>query len=165
MMRNSFFAWIGLTVAVLAGPTVTPAQADLIDRKGMTIVEARNAMKAAVEEATKNGWKLVVAIVDDSARLITLERMDGAPSSSVDISQGKARTAASFGRSSALLEEAIKTRPALSTVPFMLLQGGVPIMANGIVIGAIGVSGATSQQDEQVAKAGIAAIKGADAPK
>jgi glc operon protein GlcG len=94
-----------------------------------------------------------------------LERMDGAPTISVDIAPGKARTAALFGRSSALLEEAIKTRPAIGTAGHLLLQGGLPIMVNGVVIGSVGVSGATSQQDEQVAAAGIAAIKGADEPK
>ena len=152
-----------LAAVVLCGTTFA-ARADLIDRKGMTIVEARNAMKAATDEASKNGWKLVIAIVDDSARLVMLERMDGAPSSSVDIAQGKARAGASFGRSTATLEEAIKTRPALASVPFVLLQGGLPIKANGIVIGAVGVSGATSQQDEDIAKVAISAIKGADAP-
>jgi glc operon protein GlcG len=108
---------------------------------------------------------MVIAVADDSGRLIMLERMDGAPTISVDIAPGKARTAALFGRSSALLEEAIKTRPAIGTAGHLLLQGGLPIMVNGIVIGSVGVSGATSQQDEQVAAAGIAAIKGADEPK
>ena len=167
MTRHSFLKTMALstTIALSAGASLTAARADLADRKAMTIAEARNAMKAAVEEATKNNWKMVICVVDDGGRLIAFERMDGAPSSSVDIAQGKGRTAALFGRSSALLEEAIKTRPALSTVPFLLLQGGRPITANGVVIGAVGVSGAQSAQDEQVAKAGIAAIKGADQPK
>lgn len=154
-----------VSVIAALGASLSIARADLADRKAITITEARNAMTAAVAEATKNGWKLVICVVDDGGRLIALEKMDGAPSSSVDIAQGKGRTAALFGRSSALLEEAIKTRPALSTVPFVLLQGGLPVTANGIVIGAVGVSGAQSAQDEQVAKAGIAAIKGADQPK
>ena len=162
MIRNSFKGWFAATALSAAMMAPLAAQAQLIDRKAMTIGEARNALKAAVEEATKNNWKLVIAIVDDSARLIAFERMDGAPSSSVDIAQGKARSAASFGRSTATLEESIKTRPALASVPFVLLQGGLPIKANGIVIGAVGVSGATSQQDEQVAAAAIAAITGAD---
>lgn len=158
--------WLGLSaVVLLAGASISTASADLIDRKGMSIAEARNAMQAAVAEATKNGWKMVICVVDDGGRLIAFERMDGAPSSSVDIAQGKGRTAALFGRASGLLEESVKTRPALTTVPFLLLQGGLPIMANGIVIGAVGVSGAASAQDEQVAKAGVAAIKGADQPK
>lgn len=141
------------------------AKADLGDRKMLTNVEAKNAMTAAVAEAVKNNWKVVIAIADDSGKLVMFERMDGSPSSSVNIAQGKARTAALFGRNSALLEEAIKTRPALGTVGELFLQGGVPIVANGIVIGSIGVSGVTSQQDEQVAKAGLVAIKGAEPPK
>jgi glc operon protein GlcG len=159
-------AFLGLAAGLALSTTIfSTAHADLLDRKAMTITEARNAMTAAVAEATKNGWKMVICVVDDGGRLIAFERMDGAPSSSVDIAQGKGRTAALFGRSSAGFEEGIKTRPALATVPFLLLQGGLPILANGIVIGAVGVSGAQSAQDEQVAKAGIAAIKGADQPK
>lgn len=156
---------LSFAVALAIGAFAGPANADLADRKMLTNVEAKNAMKAAVDEAVKNNWKVVIAIADDSGKLVLFERMDGSPSSSVNIATGKARTAALFGRSSHLLEEAIKTRPALGTVGELFLQGGVPIMANGIVIGSIGVSGVTSQQDEQIAKAGIVAIKGADAPK
>jgi glc operon protein GlcG len=144
---------------------LSTAHADLADRKAMTNAEARNAMNAAIAEATKNGWKMVIAIADDAGRLLMFERMEGAPAISVEIAPGKARTAALFARSSALLEEAIKTRPALGTTGHLLLQGGLPIMAGGIVIGSVGVSGATSQQDEQVAAAAVAAIKGADEPK
>jgi len=141
------------------------ANADLADRKMLTNVAAKNAMKAAVDEAVKNNWKVVIAITDDAGRLVLLERMDGVQAGSINIAQGKARTSANFNRNSALFEEAIKTRPALATLGENLLQGGVPIFANGIIIGAIGVSGVTSAQDEQIAKAGVAAIKGADAPK
>jgi glc operon protein GlcG len=153
------------TAALALGATISVASADLADKKVITITEARNAITAAVAEAEKNGWKMVICVTDDGGRLIALERMDNAPSSSVDIAQGKARTAALYGRPSGALEEAIKTRPALSTVPFLLLQGGLPVMANGIVIGSVGVSGGQSAQDEQVARAGIMGIKGADQPK
>ena len=156
---------VSTALVLLASALLSTANADLADRKAMTNAEARNAMNAAIAEATKNGWKMVIAVADDSGRLIMLERMDGAPTISVDIAPGKARTAALFGRSSALLEEAIKTRPAIGTAGHLLLQGGLPIMVNGLVIGSVGVSGATSQQDEQVAAAGIAAIKGVDEPK
>jgi glc operon protein GlcG len=156
---------VSTALVLLASALLSTANADLADRKAMTNAEARNAMNAAIAEATKNGWKMVIAVADDSGRLIMLERMDGAPTISVDIAPGKARTAALFGRSSALLEEAIKTRPAIGTAGHLLLQGGLPIMVNGLVIDSVGVSGATSQQDEQVAAAGIAAIKGADEPK
>lgn len=161
------FSVSGLTLAaVLAiGAFTAPANADLADRKMLTNVEAKNAMKAAIDEATKNNWKVVIAIMDDGGRLMLLERMDGVQAGSINIAQGKARTSALFNRNSALFEEALKTRPALVTLGENMLQGGVPIFVNGIIIGSIGVSGVTSAQDEQIAKAGVAAIKGADAPK
>lgn len=161
------FSVSGLTLAAALafGAFAGPANADLADRKMLTNAEAKNAMKAAIEEATKNNWKVVIAIMDDGGRLMLLERMDGVQAGSVNIAQGKARTSALFNRNSATFEEAIKTRPALATLGENLLQGGVPIFANGIIIGSIGVSGVTSAQDEQIAKAGVAAIKGADAPK
>ncbi len=161
------FTVSGLTLAaaLAIGALAGPANADLADRKMLTNVEAKNAMKAAIDEATKNNWKVVIAITDDAGRLVLLERMDGVQAGSINIAQGKARTSALFNRNSALFEEALKTRPALVTLGENMLQGGVPIFANGQIIGAIGVSGVTSAQDEQIAKAGVAAIKGADAPK
>ncbi len=156
---------LSLAAALALCGIAGPANADLADRKMLTNVEAKNAMTAAVAEAMKNNWKVVIAIADDSGKLVLFERMDGAPSISVGIATGKARTSALFGRNSALLEEAIKTRPGLGTVGELLLQGGVPIIANGVVVGSIGVSGVMSAQDEQVAKAGLMAIKGAEAPK
>ena len=84
--------------------------------------------------------------------------MDGGLVGSIDVSIGKARTAAIFRRSTKILEEAAKTRPAIVTLPNgVLLQGGVPILIYGQTVGAVGVSGVTSQQDEQIAEAGIRA--------
>jgi uncharacterized protein GlcG (DUF336 family) len=156
---------LSLAVALAFGACAGPANADLADRKMLTNVEAKNAMKAAIDEAVKNNWKVVIAITDDAGRLVLLERMDGVQAGSIGIAQGKARTSALFNRNSAMFEEALKNRPALATLGENMLQGGVPIFASGQIIGAIGVSGVTSQQDEQIAKAGVAAIKGADAPK
>src|SRR5258708_32308545 len=112
---------VSTALVLSASALLSTANADLADRKSMTNGEARNAMNAAIAEATKNGWKMVIAVADDSGRLIMLERMDGAPTISVDIAPGKARTAA--------------------------LQGGLPIMVDGVVIGSLGGNGATAPQD------------------
>jgi glc operon protein GlcG len=148
-----------LAASLMAGG----AQAQLMDRKGMTNAAARKAIAATAAECAKNGWNVAIAVVDDAGRLLAFERMDKAQAISVDISQGKARTAALFRRSTALLEEAVKTRPALLSIKNeVLLQGGIPIVVKGEVIGAVGVSGVQAVQDEQCAKAGVAAIEGVD---
>jgi len=136
------------------------AHAQLIDRKAMTLAEAKKAVAAGVEEAKKNGWPVVVVVVDDAGSVLSLDRMDNAQRPSVEIAIGKAKTAALFRRPSGALEEAIgKGRTALLSAPgHVFMQGGVPIVINGETIGAVGVSGVQSFQDEQVAKAGAAVV-------
>lgn len=136
------------------------AQAQLADKKALTLAEAHKAVAAAGAEAKSNNWPVVIVVVDEAGYLLTLDRLDKAPLASVDIAIGKARTAALFKRPSAVLEETIaKGRSALLSIPgLVFLQGGVPVVVNGEVIGAVGVSGVLSTQDEQVAKAGVAAV-------
>lgn len=136
------------------------AQAQLVDRKALTLVEARKAVAAASAEAKANNWNVVIAVVDDAGYLLSIDRLDNAQRPSVDIAVGKARTAALFRRPSAVLEDAVnKGRPALlSAEGYVFMQGGVPIVVNGEVIGAVGVSGVRSDQDEQVATAGVKAV-------
>ena len=138
------------------------AQAQLIDKKAMSLAEARKAVAASLAEAKKNSWNVVIVVVDDAGQLLTLDRMDSAQRASIDIAIGKARTAAMFKRPSAALEEAIaKGRNALLSVEgYAFMQGGMPIMVGGEVVGAVGVSGVRADQDEQVAKAGVAAVAG-----
>lgn len=136
------------------------AQAQLVDRKALTLVEARKAVAAASAEAKANNWNVVIAVVDDAGYLLSIDRLDNAQRPSVDIAVGKARTAALFRRPSAVLEDAVnKGRPALLLAEgYVFMQGGVPIVVNGEVIGAVGVSGVRSDQDEQVATAGVKAV-------
>jgi glc operon protein GlcG len=132
------------------------ASAQLIDKKALTLEAAQKIAAAALVEARANNWNVIIAVVDDAGHLITLNRMETAQYGSIDVAIGKAKTAAAFRRPTKLLEDASKTRPALATIAnAYLLEGGVPITFNGQVIGAVGVSGATSQQDAQVAEAGI----------
>jgi glc operon protein GlcG len=125
-------------------------------------LEAAKAMMAAGEaEARKNGWNVCIAIVDASGGLIMFQKLDDTQNGSIAVSQGKARTAALFKRPSRLLEEMIAQGKTafLSVEGIVPLQGGVPVSVDGKVIGAVGVSGVTSAQDEQVAMAAVAALK------
>lgn len=142
------------TIAMLA--FAVAANAQLIDKKSLTLEAAQKIATASLVEARANNWNVIIAVVDEGGHLITLNRMETAQYGSIDVAIGKAKTAAAFRRPTKVLEDVAKTRPTLSTIAnAYLLEGGVPIIYNGQVIGAVGVSGATSQQDAQVAEAGI----------
>jgi glc operon protein GlcG len=116
---------------------------------------------AAEAEALANKWPVTIAIVDDGGHLLSLQRMDGCAAISSYIAPSKAKTAAMGRRETKIYEDIINNgRTAFLTAPHIdgLLEGGVPIVVEGQVIGAVGVSGVKSEQDAQVAKAGIAAL-------
>ncbi len=132
------------------------AQAQVLDKKTLSLDAANKIIAGAIAEAKANNWVVDIAVVDEGGHLLSFQRMDGALVGSIDVSIGKARTASLFRRSTQVLEEVAKTRPGLITLPNgVLLQGGVPVVVNGQTVGAVGVSGVTSQQDEQIAEAGI----------
>lgn len=120
------------------------------------------AIAAAAEaEALKNHWAVTIAIVDDGGHLLHLQRLDGAPPVSAHIAPSKANTAALGRRESKIYEDVINNgRMSFLSAPAIqgMLEGGVPIVKDGQVIGAVGVSGVKSNEDAQIAKAGIAAI-------
>ncbi len=133
-------------------------------RKILTLEAARLIAAASEAEAVKNGWKVVIAVVDDGGHAILVQRLDGTQSSSVDTAINKARAAAGFKRPTANLEEMInKGRTSFLSAPgdFAFLQGGVPVEVEGQVIGAVGVSGVKASDDEIVGKAGVEALKAA----
>ena len=133
-------------------------------KKILTLEAARLAAAGCEAEAVKNGWKVVIAIVDDGGHAILVQRLDGTQSSSVDTALNKAKAAVGFKRLTGNLEDMInKGRTAFLSAPgdFAFLQGGVPIEVEGQVIGAIGVSGVKAADDEIVGKAGLEALKGA----
>ena len=136
------------------------AHAQLADKKALTLEAAKKAAAAAEAEAAKNKWTVVVAIVDDGGHLVYLSRIDGTQTGSVDVAIRKARTAQAFKRPTKVFEDAIAGgRTALLGLEGVVpLEGGVPITVGGQVIGAIGVSGVTSQQNGVVAKAGADAL-------
>ena len=129
-------------------------------KRTLTLAAAKIVADGADAEAEKNGWKVTIAIVDDGGHLIHLIRRDGAHLASVDTAIGKARTSGMFRRPTKGLEDSInKGRFAFINAPGIVpLEGGVPIVIEGDVVGAVGVSGVQSAQDVQIAEAGIAAL-------
>ena len=124
----------------------------------INIEQAKKAMIAAEAEARKNNWQVVISIVDVGGHLVMLQRLD-AQNASVDIATGKARTSVNFRRSTKALEDGLAANGSalrILAVPGVTpLQGGLPIVVDGKIIGGIGVSGVLATQDEVVAKAGV----------
>jgi glc operon protein GlcG len=150
-----------LVLAALACTTVTVGAAESVDKKALTLDGAKKVAVAAVAEARRNGEGAAIAVVDDGGNLMYLERLDGTFPAGARISIGKARTAALFKKPTAAFEEIIRNgrTPMVALEDFTPLQGGVPLEIDGKAVGAIGVSGAASQQrDEAIAKAGAAAL-------
>jgi glc operon protein GlcG len=145
-----------LIVVATACLCAANASAQLATKRSLTLEAARHIAAAAEKEAVANKWNVVIAVVDDGANLIYLQRMDETQIGSVEVAQEKARTAIKFKRPSKALEDAVAGgRTAILKLPGALpVEGGVPITVDGKIIGAIGVSGVTSQQDGQIAKAG-----------
>ena len=120
-------------------------------------VVAKKIAAGAIAECQKNGWNVAVAVVDNHGFLVYFERMDNTQMASMDIALGKARAAATYRRPTRVFAEAInKGGVATATLPGVFASpGGLPIMADGKVIGGVGVSGVTGDQDEQCSKAGL----------
>jgi uncharacterized protein GlcG (DUF336 family) len=131
-----------------------------LQKKSLSLEDARKAGAAAAVEAKKNQWNVAIAVVDDGGYLLYFERIDETQTGSIDIAIGKARTAAYYKRPTKALEDAINGgQYAILTYPNTLpREGGLPILADGKVVGAIGVSGVKSSEDAQVAKAGVDAL-------
>jgi glc operon protein GlcG len=139
------------------------ARAELPVKQVLTLSVAKKIAAAAEAEALKRGSTVVIVVVDDGGHLLVLERLDDTQVASVEVGIGKARTAAIFRRPSKVFEDQIREgRVAALALPGATpLQGGIPIAVNGKVIGAIGVSGNSPQEDEDIAKAGSAAAPAA----
>jgi glc operon protein GlcG len=151
-----------LAAAALSLFLVGGAMAQMLDKKALSIAEAKKIAAAAMAEAEKNNWTVVVSIIDDGGNLMYLERRDGTQLASADIAVGKARAALLFKRPSKALEDAIAGgRPAVATLnrDVVMVEGGLLLMHANQIVGAIGVSGVTSPQDGIVAKAGADSLK------
>lgn len=152
-----------VALALLATPGAAHAESTATAaRKVLTIDGAKRAAAAAAAEARAHQEGGAIAIVDEGGNLLYLERLDGTFPAGANVSIGKARTAALFQKPTSAFEDIIRSgrTPMIALSDFTPLQGGVPIVVEGAVVGGIGVSGAASQQrDEAVAKAGAAALR------
>lgn len=128
----------------------------------LSLEDARRIAAAAEAEARRHGWAVAIAVVDDGGHLIWLQRLDGAAPIAAQIAPAKARTAALGRRESRVYEEMINgPRAAFLSAPGLdgMLEGGVPIIVDGHCVGAVGVSGVKSNEDAQIARAGIVALQ------
>jgi len=143
-----------IVVAILTGA----AEAQLIEKIALTLDGAKRIATAAEAKAKAEGARVVIAVVDEGGNLLLLERLDDTQVASVNVGIDKARTAAIYRRPSKVFEDQVKNGrvSALALHGAVALQGGVPIVIRGNVIGAIGVSGETPGQDENIAMAGAA---------
>ncbi len=148
------------SLVLLALFVSSPARAQLLQTQTLSLQAARTMAAAAEAKARENNWNVAIAIVDAAGELILFHRLDQTQPASLDIAIGKARTAARFRRATKVLEDAVAGgRTVLLAVDDVVpLEGGLPIVVDGRVIGAVGVSGVTSQQDAQVAQAAIDAL-------
>ena len=125
----------------------------------LTAADVKKIIAACETEAAKNKWAVSIAVVDDGGYLLGLTRLDGAQAITAEVALGKARTSALTKRPSKFFEDRIKERPAFSGFPAgILIQGGLPLIHDNDCVGAIGVSGVQSHEDEVVAQAGVSAL-------
>jgi uncharacterized protein GlcG (DUF336 family) len=128
-------------------------------RPMLTLEDCKKISAAAEAEARKNNWNVCIAILDDGGHLLHLARMDGATPANARIAVAKGRTAAETRRSTGNWQERIAKRPEMLGMPEVTpVQGGLPIVVEGICVGGVGVSGVQSHEDEQIAAAGIKAL-------
>ncbi len=153
-LRRLITPLIGLALA-------TTASAQTVDKKSLSLDGAKAVLAACEAQAAQLGAGGAIAVVDDGGNLIAMHRIDGTFAAAANVSIGKARTAAIFRKPTAAFEQTIRDgrTPMLALNDFTPLQGGVPIVIDGQVVGAVGMSGAASaEQDEQIAKAGAAVV-------
>ena len=159
-MRSS----LGLALFfLLLNSPVSLKAADLPYGAPIPLAQAREALAAAQEEATKHGWNVAIAVVDSGGHLVVFERMDTTQYASAAVAIEKARTASGFRRPSKAFQDNVAAGGEglrmLDLTGAMAIEGGVPLIHEGRIVGAIGVSGVTSAQDGQIARAGAAALR------
>jgi glc operon protein GlcG len=152
-----------LGTAMLFVAASASAQAPPSYGNPITLEQAKKVMAAAEAEAKKNNWPVVIAILDTGGQLVMLQRLDNTQWGSIDVAKDKARSAVAFRRPTKAFQDAIGQGGAnlrlLNLTGASMLEGGVLIMADGKIIGSIGVSGVTGQQDAQIAQAGADSLK------
>ena len=155
-------------ISIEAPPTSNPLDAipdeipfDVPYGRPISLYQAQAVIQAAVEEARKRNWKMNIAVADSGGNLVAFERMDGAMLASIQIAQHKARAAVTFRRPTKIFEDGVNLMHLNYLLAFdgvIASRGGIPLIDQGDIIGAIGCSGGTDSQDEVVSKAGAAVI-------
>jgi glc operon protein GlcG len=160
-MRNVSQAVVVLNLVMSLAASLRADDPSTLDKKVLSLAAARAIVAAAEAEAKSRGLGVVIVVVDDTGNIIELTRMDSAQVASVNVGIGKARTAAIYRRPSRIFEEQIRSGrvAALALADATPLQGGVPVLVGGKVVGAVGVSGDSPQADEEIAIAGANAIR------
>jgi glc operon protein GlcG len=150
-------------LALLSCSTLALAQMNIPYGMSVGVDDAKKIAAPAIAEAKKNGWFMAVAVVDTAGNLIYFEKMDGTQGASVNIAQDKARAAVQFKRPTKALQDALAAGGdgwrILGLTGAVPVEGGVPLVVQNKIVGAIGVSGGTSAQDAQCATAGAALLK------
>ena len=148
------------TSAVAAATAVSSV---VVERKSISSVASVRMVAACEAAAEKNGWKLSIVVLDESGNLLTLRRMEGAGVGTIQFAQDKARTALRMGRSTGDVADWVaaaggRAQIVTNSLNLIAVKGGLPILLDGKVIGAIAASGAQPQQDEECARAGVDAV-------
>ncbi len=163
-MKMTRFLALALGSVVLFAAASASAQAPPPAYGGaITLEQAKKVMAGAEAEAKKNNWPVVIAILDSGGQLVMLQRLDNTQWGSVEVAKDKARSAVAFRRPTKAFQDLIGQGGAnlrlLNLTGASMLEGGIPIVVDGKIVGAVGVSGVTSQQDAQIGQAGIDALK------
>lgn len=164
-MKMQWLVSLVASMAVVLTAVAASAQAPAPPEYGapISLEQAKKIMAGAEAEAKKNKWNVVITIVDSGGQLVMLQRLDGAQWGSVDVARDKAHSAVAFRRPTKVFQDLVGQGGAnlrlLNLHGASLLEGGIPIVVSGKIVGAVGVSGVTSQQDAQIGQAGIDALK------
>lgn len=159
-MRRFVITSVALCAAALATQAI--AQAPPVYGETVNLEQAKKAATAAQEFAAKNGWAMAIAVVGPTGDLVYFTKMDSTQYASIAISQHKARAAATFRRPTKVFEDRIATPagvPAITLDGVIGSEGGIPLVIGGKIVGALGCSGGTGQQDGQSCQAGVDAMK------
>jgi uncharacterized protein GlcG (DUF336 family) len=162
-MRKLIVTSIALCAAAVATQAIAQAPAPApVYGETVNLEQAKKAAGAAMEFAAKNGWTMAITVVSPSGDLVYFQKMDSTQYASIAISQHKARAAATFRRPTKVFEDRIATPagvPALTLDGVIASEGGIPLVMGGKIVGALGCSGGTGQQDGQTCQAGVDAMK------
>lgn len=161
-MRTPALLLAFLLIVSWCNPPSASAQAPVLYGAPVTVDAARRIAAAAVAEARRNNWLMAVAVVDIAGELVYFERMDGTQAASIDIAQDKARSSARFKRPTRAFQDEVakggEGNRFLGLRGAVPAEGGLPIVVDGRIVGAVGLSGGTGAQDVQCATAGLAAL-------